>query len=220
MILDKELAPLIDHALLRPDLTDNDIRNGCALADRYQVASVCVRPSDVAFAAELLVNSKVKVSTVIGFPHGSTSTRAKLEETVQAITSGAVELDVVLHIGKLRSGDTDYVENELQMLIDYAHQHRVKVKVIFEICYLNREEIIKACKICNEVGADWVKTSTGFGSGVATPEAVQLMREHTRSDIQIKASGGIRTREQALLYQELGCTRIGTSSTEDLLSPS
>jgi deoxyribose-phosphate aldolase len=213
----EQIAGMIDHSLLKPNLTDDEIIEGCKIADKYQVASVCVRPGDVKLAKELLNNSKVLVSTVIGFPHGSTTTRAKLEEAKEAIENGAVELDMVLHIGKLRSGKYDYVKEDIKVVTQYAHSKSVKVKVIFENCFLIEDEIIKACEICNEVGVDWVKTSTGYGTGGAEDKDIKIMRKYSKPEIQVKAAGGIRSLERAIEVKELGCTRFGATATVAIL---
>jgi len=212
-----DLAGMIDHSLLKPFLTDKEIEEGCQLALRYKVASVCVRPSDVRMAAKILKGTSVKVSTVIGFPHGTTTTHAKLEEAREAIADGAVELDVVLNIGKLKSHDFTFVKADLQTVIDYSHSKHVKVKVIFENCYLTGEEKVKACEICNEIRADWVKTSTGYGTGGATKEDIILMRKHVHPSIQVKAAGGVRTLDQLLEMKDLGCTRVGATATQAIL---
>ena len=213
----KDIAGMIDHSLLKPFLTDAEIEAGCRLADLYRVVSVCVRPADVKLAAEILKDSPVKVSTVIGFPHGSTTTHVKLEEAKEAIENGAVELDVVLQFGKLKSGQYDYVKNDLETVIKYAHGKNVKVKVIFENCYLNEEEIIRACEICNQLDADWIKTSTGYGTGGAEPKDIQIMRKHAKPSVQVKAAGGVRTLERLLEMKELGCTRVGATATATIL---
>ncbi len=212
-----DIAKMIDHSLLKPFLTDEEIVKGCELADRYHVASVCVRPGDVSLACKILKKSSVIVGTVIGFPHGSTTTVAKMEETKDAIENGARELDVVLNIGKLKSGNYDYVKEELKLITSYSHHRKVKIKVIFENCYLTDDEKIKACELCNEIGVDWVKTSTGYGTGGAEDHDLILMRKHTRPEIQLKAAGGIRTLERAKEVKELGCTRIGATATADIL---
>jgi deoxyribose-phosphate aldolase len=213
----EEIAGMIDHSLLKPNLTDDEIIDGCKIADTYQVASVCVRPGDVKLAKEILKNSKVIVTTVIGFPHGSTTTNTKLEEAKEAIENGAAELDMVLHIGKLKSGKFDYVKTDIETVTNYAHSKKVKIKVIFENCFLGTEEIIKACEICNEVGVDWVKTSTGYGTGGAEDKDLKLMREYCNPEIQIKAAGGIRTLERAIEVKLLGCTRFGATATVGIL---
>jgi len=213
----EEIAGMIDHSLLKPELTDTEVTAGCKIAEKYQVASVCVRPADVKLAKELLKNSKVLVTTVIGFPHGSTTTHAKLEEAREAIENGAIELDLVMHFGKLKSGNIGYVKSEIEAITQLAHSKNVKIKVIFENCYLNDEEIIKACNICNDVDVDWVKTSTGYGSGGAEDKDIILMRKHCKPNIQIKAAGGIRTLERVIEVKMLGCTRIGATATIGIL---
>lgn len=213
------VAAMIDHSLLQPQLTDEDVDAGCRLAAEYAVATVCVRPSDVKRASTLLAGTGVKISTVIGFPHGAHTTETKMAETREAIEQGAVELDVVLHIGKLKSGDTAYVQQELQRITTYAHARDVKIKVIFENCYLTDKEKIKACEICNEIGVDWVKTSTGYGTGGAVDEDLKLMRKHAKPGIQVKAAGGIRSLERAREVIQLGVTRIGATATRAILDP-
>ena len=213
----QEIASMIDHALLKPSMTDQDIYQGCKIADTYGVASVCVRPCDVKKAGEILQNSKVLVTTVIGFPHGTSTTKAKVFESEEAMNNGAVELDVVLNIGKLKSADYNYVKEDLKAVIENAHPRGVLVKVIFENCYLTDEEKIAACKICNESGADFVKTSTGFGSGGAEDHDIILMRKYSHPKIQVKAAGGVRTLERAIRVKELGCTRFGCTATVAIL---
>ncbi len=217
MVTYKEIAEMIDHSLLKPTLTDQDIIDGCNLAKEYQVASVCVRPSDLPLCRQILAGSDVLLTTVIGFPHGTTTTKTKVAESAEAIENGAVELDVVLNIGKLRSGEYDYVADDLRAVISLAHEKGVLVKVIFENCYLSKEEIIKACEICNEVGADYVKTSTGYGSGGATDEDLKLMRQHAAPNVKIKAAGGVRTLERAIEVRRLGVTRFGCTATVGIL---
>ncbi len=217
MVTYEEIAAMIDHSLLKPTLTDQDIIDGCNLAKEYKVASVCVRPSDLPLCRKILAGSDVLLTTVIGFPHGTTTTKTKVAESAEAIENGAVELDVVLNIGKLRSGEYDYVADDLQAVIDLAHANNVLVKVIFENCYLSREEIIKACEICNKVGADYVKTSTGYGTGGATDEDLKLMRQYAAPNIKIKAAGGVRTLERAIEVRKLGVTRFGCTATCGIL---
>lgn len=217
MVSYDEIAGMIDHSLLKPTFTDKDIIVGCKLADEYKVATVCVRPSDVKLAVELLQDSPVLVTTVIGFPHGTTTTHCKLEESKEAITNGAMELDIVLNIGKMKSGKYDEVQADLQPIVEYAHSKHVKVKVIFENCYLKVDEIIKACHICNELSVDWVKTSTGYGTGGAEANDIKVMRKNTHPSVQIKAAGGIRTLEKAIEMKELGCTRFGATATAEIL---
>ncbi|MDH7512354.1 MAG: deoxyribose-phosphate aldolase [Clostridiales bacterium] len=213
----EEIAGMIDHSLLKPFLTEREVEEGCRLAHGYRVASVCVRPCDVRRAAELLKDSPVRVGTVIGFPHGTATTATKVFEATEAIENGAVELDVVLNIGKLKSGHYAYVKEDLEAVTGAAHARGVIVKVIFENCYLDDEEKIAACQISNEVGVDYVKTSTGFGSGGATDHDLRLMREHTKPSIKLKAAGGIRTLERAIEVKKLGCSRIGATATVAIL---
>jgi deoxyribose-phosphate aldolase len=217
MVTYQEIAGMIDHSLLQPNLTDREIEDGCRIAHEYGVATVCVRPSDVRRAVEILKQSPVRVTTVIGFPHGSTTTAAKVFETEEAVRDGARELDVVLHIGRLKSRDYAYVKADLAAVTAVAHAHGVLVKVIFENCYLDDEEKIAACRIASEVGVDFVKTSTGFGTGGAEDRDLKLMREHTSSGIGLKAAGGIRTLERAIVVRKLGCTRIGATATVGIL---
>jgi deoxyribose-phosphate aldolase len=213
----EEIAGMIDHSLLKPTLTDDEVNHGCKIADEYRVASVCVRPCDVKQAKEILVNSNVKVTTVIGFPHGTTTMATKMLETTEAIENGAAELDIVINIGKMKSEEYSYIKAELSVITSFAHAKEVKVKVIFENCYLTDEEKMKACEICNEVGVDWVKTSTGYGTGGAEEADIKLMRKHCKPEIQVKAAGGIRTLEKAIKVRKLGCTRIGATATVDIL---
>lgn len=213
----QDIASMIDHSLLKPTLTDAEIEEGCRIAVQYGVASVCVRPADVPLAGKILAGSPVKLTTVIGFPHGTTTTAAKLAEAQEAMDRHCTELDVVLHIGKLKSGDTAYVTQDLKTVIDAAHARKVLVKVIFENCYLSEAEIIKACEICNAVGADWVKTSTGYGTGGAEDKDLKVMRRYARPDIQVKAAGGVRTLERAIEIKLLGCTRFGCTATVGIL---
>ncbi len=217
MVTYQEIAGMIDHSLLKPTLTDSEITEGCGIAKQYKVASVCVRPSDVKLAANILAGSNVLVTTVIGFPHGTTTTLTKVAEAEEAINNGAVELDMVLNIGKLKSKNFEYVEKDITAVADLAHQKNALVKVIFENCYLSEEEIIAACKICNKVGVDFVKTSTGYGSGGAEDKDIKIMRKYSDPKIQIKAAGGIRTLERAIEIKELGCTRFGCTATVGIL---
>ncbi len=213
----EDIAGMIDHSLLKPNLTDREIEEGCRIAHEYRVASVCVRPSDVRRAAEILRGSPVRVTTVIGFPHGTTTTAAKVAEAEEAIRNGAVELDVVINIGKLRSKDHAYVRADLEAVTAAAHARNVIIKVIFENCYLDDEEKIAACRISSEAGVDFVKTSTGFGTGGAEDHDLKLMRKHTSPSIKLKAAGGIRTLERAIEVRNLGCSRIGATATVAIL---
>jgi deoxyribose-phosphate aldolase len=212
-----DIAKMIDHSLLRPELTEDDIRNGCEIALKYDVATVCCSPSDVALVAELLAGSDVKTTTVIGFPHGYNTTETKKFEVEQAIKNGAVELDMVLNIGKLLSGRYDYVKKDISAVVEVAHRSNVPVKVIFENYYLTDEQKIKACRLAEEAGADYVKTSTGFAAGGATLEDLQLMRDNVSQKVQVKAAGGVRDLEMALKVREIGCTRFGATRTETIM---
>ncbi|MCR6544273.1 deoxyribose-phosphate aldolase [Dehalobacterium formicoaceticum] len=218
MVTYQEVAAMIDHAVLKANLTDEEIKAGCHLADTYGVAAVCVRPADVKMAVQVLQDSITAVAAVIGFPHGSTTPLTKLAESREALENGARELDVVLNIGKLKSGAYDYVREELKEIVDLAHQEKALVKIIFENCYLSDQEKITACRIVNEIGADFAKTSTGFGSGGAVENDVMLMRAHCQPEVGIKASGGIKTLADAIRYKELGCSRLGCSQTAEILN--
>jgi deoxyribose-phosphate aldolase len=217
MIKYEEIAGMIDHSLLKPYLTDKEIEEGCRIADEYKTASVCVRPCDVKRAVGILKDSPVLVTSVIGFPHGTTTVQTKVFEAKEAIDNGAVELDVVLNIGKLKSKDYDYVKEDLKAVTEIAHENNVVVKVIFENCYLDDDEKISACEICNEIGVDYVKTSTGFGTGGAEDKDLKLMRENTDPEIKLKAAGGIRTLERAIEVKKIGCSRLGATATVGIL---
>ena len=193
-----ELAKVIDHSLLRPELTESDVLAGCTLADEYHVATVCVKPCHVHLAKEALCDSDVIVSTVIGFPHGSNRTAIKVAEANLAMDDGALELDMVLNIGQLRSGKFDQVGSDIKAVVDAAHARGVKVKVILENAYLTDEEKVTACKLADQAGADWVKTSTGFAPSGATIEDLQLMRKRVRDHVQIKSAGGVRSLDALL----------------------
>lgn len=209
----KDIAKMIDHSLLRPELTEADVRTGCEVAKKYDVASVCCAPSEVSLVKELLDGSDVKTSTVIGFPHGYNKAETKVFEAEQAIKDGAVELDMVLNIGRLLSGDYDYVKKDIRGVVEVAHRHDAVVKVIFENYYLTDEQKRKACELAEEAGADFVKTSTGFAAGGATPEDLRLMRECVSEKVQVKAAGGVRDLEAALMVRKIGCTRFGATAT-------
>ena len=212
-----ELAKTIDHSLLRPELTDDEARAGCELARRLSVASVCVKPCHVRLAAELLAGSGVLVSTVVGFPHGGSTTAIKLAEAREALADGAVELDMVLNIGALRSGRHDDVRDEVRGVCDLAHAAGAKVKVILENAYLTDEEKVTACRLCDEAGADWVKTSTGFAPSGATVADIRLMRASVGKRVEVKAAHGVRTLEAALEMIDAGVTRIGATATATML---
>lgn len=213
----EQLAKVIDHSLLRPELTETDVVAGCELAARYHVATVCVKPCHVALAREALKDSDVIVSTVVGFPHGSNLTEVKVAEASKAMDEGALELDMVLNIGQLRSGKHDFVREDIKAICDAAHARGVKVKVIFENAYLTDEEKIVACKLSESAGADWVKTSTGFAPSGATLDDLRLMRANVSERVQVKAAGGIRTLPALLDAIDLGITRCGATATAAIL---
>ncbi|NMB46866.1 MAG: deoxyribose-phosphate aldolase [Firmicutes bacterium] len=217
MIKASDIAGMIDHSLLRPSLTIEDVKKGCEIARQYQVASVCVRPCDADLVRELLGDSGIALSTVIGFPHGSHTTAMKLAEALEAIESGVVELDMVMNYSRLLSGDCDYVADEIKAIVEAAHSRGAIVKVILENCYLTDESKVKACQICEANGADFVKTSTGFGSSGATAEDVRLMRKATGPKVQVKAAGGIRSLDALLEMRKAGATRIGATATETIM---
>jgi deoxyribose-phosphate aldolase len=213
----EQLAKTIDHSLLQPQLTEDEVRAGCELARRYHAASVCVKPCHVRLAAEMLKGSDVLVSTVVGFPHGSSTTATKLAEARQALAEGAVELDMVINVGELRSGHLDYVRDEVKAVCDLAHAHGAKVKVIFENAYLTDEQKVAACRLSDEAGADWVKTSTGFAPTGATVADIKLMRESVSERVEVKAAHGVRTLAAALEMIDAGVTRIGATATATML---
>jgi deoxyribose-phosphate aldolase len=212
-----EIAKMIDHSLLRPELTVEDVRKGCQIARKYKVASVCCAPCDVLTVKELLVGSGVKTTTVVGFPHGYNATSTKVFEAEQAIKDGAVELDMVLNIGRLLGGDHEYVKEDIRAVVEIAHRRGVVVKVILENYYLTDEQKKTACTLCEEAGADFVKTSTGFAAGGATLEDLKLMRDNVSEKVQVKAAGGIRDLAMAVKVRKIGCTRFGATRTESIM---
>jgi len=213
----EQLAKVIDHSLLRPELTDQDVIDGCKLAARYHTATVCVKPSHVRLAARLLQGSDVLVSTVVGFPHGSSLTSIKVAEAQAAMDDGAVELDMVLNIGALRSGQAEFVREDIRAVCSAAHARQVKVKVIFENAYLTDDQKILACQLSEAAGADWVKTSTGFAPSGATLDDLRLMRANVGPQVQVKAASGIRTLDALLAVIDVGCTRCGATATAAML---
>ncbi len=213
----QQIAKMIDHSLLNPVLTDEELEGGCRVALDYDVASVCIKPYYLKRCAELLAGSTVAPSTVIGFPHGGHATSVKLAETEQALADGGKELDMVVNVGKVLGGDWDFVRQDVKAVIDRAHQSGALVKVIFENCYLEDEHKIKLCEICGETGADWVKTSTGYGSGGATDEDLRLMRKHAPPHVQVKAAGGVRSLDRLLEVRAIGVTRVGATRTVEIL---
>ena len=212
-----DVATMIDHSLLNPTLTSADLEAGCRLARAYDVASVCIMPFALKRCAELLAGSTVKTSTTIGFPHGANTTAIKLAETLQALRDGGEELDMVVNISQVLSGHWDSVRADIRAVTEATHAAGQKVKVIFENCYLNDEQKICLCEICGDLGVDWVKTSTGYGTGGATMEDLALMRKHAPANVQVKAAGGIRDLDTVLAIRELGVTRCGASRTQEIL---
>jgi deoxyribose-phosphate aldolase len=211
-----QVAKMIDHSLLRPELTTRDLLAGCALAADRAVASVCVKPADVARAAKELSGTGVLVGTVVGFPHGSSVTAVKVAEAVAALADGAAELDMVLNIGRLRSGEDGAVSDDIRAVVDAAAGAAV-VKVIFENAYLTDDQKIRACFLSDQAGADYVKTSTGFAPGGATLEDVRLMRAHVPARMRVKAAGGVRTLDRLLEMIEAGAERFGATTTAAIL---
>ncbi len=212
-----DIAKMIDHSLLQPTTTVQELEAGVRLALQYRVASVCVLPYYLRRCAEALQGSGVFPSTVIGFPHGSNTTNVKVREAQQAMNDGGVELDMVVNVSKVLSGDWRYVRDEIRAVVENTHGCGGRVKVIFENCYLQNEDKVRLCEICGELHVDWVKTSTGFGTGGATVEDVRLMRDHAPPHVQVKAAGGIRTLDMALTLREAGATRLGCSRTAEVL---
>ena len=215
---------MIDHSILHPTMTDEDLRRECEIAKKYDVASVCVKPYAVKQAVELLKGTDVLVGCVIGFPAGNSAIEVKVYETETACNDGAVEIDMVINIGKALQGDWDYIENEIGAVTKVSHKNSAIVKVIFETDYVSKEEdIIKLCQICTKVGADYVKTSSGFGfvkqangdynyQGATIP-VLELMKKSVGPKVKVKAAGGVRTLDQLLAVQAAGCTRSGATAT-------
>jgi len=210
---DLSLARMIDHTMLKPDATTAEITQLCAEAKQYHFASVCVNPGFVPLCSSLLKGTDVKVCTVIGFPLGATTTEVKRLEAEQAIANGATEIDMVINVGQLKSGNYDYVFNDVNRVVLAAKVHRNVCKVILETALLTDEEKVKACLICKKAGADFVKTSTGFSKGGATVGDIALMRKIVGSAIGVKASGGIRSKEDAEAMIASGADRIGASAS-------
>jgi len=223
-----QLAKMIDHSILHPTMTDDDLKRECEIARKYHVASVCVKPYAVKQVVELLKGSDVLVGCVIGFPAGNSAIEVKVFEAENACKDGAVEIDMVINIGKALQGDWDYIAKEIKSVSDACHRHRAIVKVIFETDYVTKEtDIIKLCQICTEVGADYVKTSSGFGfvkqangdynyKG-ATISVLELMKKSVGPKVKVKAAGGVRTLDQLLAVQKAGCSRCGATATITIL---
>ncbi len=211
------IARRIDHSLLGPTLTDAELEAGCRLAAEYDVASVCIKPYAVSLAKRILDGTGVAVGTTIGFPHGGTLTAVKVFEADRAIDDGATELDMVINIGQALGGDWDAVREDIAAVTNVAHKRGAIVKVIFENCYLSPAQIVKLCHLCGAVNADFVKTSTGYGTGGATHDDLRLMRKSAPPHVKLKAAGGVRTLDAAIEVAELGCDRIGASRTAEML---
>ena len=214
----KDIAAMLDHSTLQPFLTQEDIRKGCEVALRYHTASVCARPADMKLVASMLRGSGVKVCTVIGFPHGNHVTAIKVAEAQAALDDGCEELDMVINVGRLLAGEDGYVQEEIRAICELAHSRGAKVKVIIETCYLNDEQKVRVCGLAAAVGADWVKTSTGYGSAGCTVADVKLMRQSVPADCQVKGSGGIRDLDMVLALRAVGATRCGVSATEKIMA--
>ncbi len=212
-----DFAKMLDHSLLQPVLTDDDLERGCLLAREYDVASVCIKPYAVRRAAELLAGSTVAVGTTIGFPHGGHLTSIKVAEAQAALADGARELDMVVNIGKVLSHDWAFVAGDIEAVVEVGHHGGALVKVIFENCFLSDEHKEQLCRICGEVGADFVKTSTGYGDSGATDADLRLMRRCSPPHVQVKAAGGVRTFERLRAVRELGVTRVGATATKTIL---
>ena len=229
MTIVKDLAKMIDHSILQPTHTDEDLLTQCEVARKFDVASVCVKPYAVKTAISKLTGSSVAVGCVIGFPHGNSSTKVKVFEAEQACIDGAKEIDMVINIGKTLGGDWDYVENEIKAVTDICHRNGAIIKVIFETDYVTKtEDKIRLCEICTRVGADFVKTSTGYGfvkqpngdfnyKG-ATLADVKLMRKYSGPGVQVKCAGGVRTLDDLLKMRTAGATRSGATATEAILT--
>ncbi|MEM3832237.1 MAG: deoxyribose-phosphate aldolase [Thermoprotei archaeon] len=214
----EQLAKMIEHTLLRPDATRSDIEKLCRDAVEHGFYSVVVNPSYVSLAVSLLKNTEVRVVSVVGFPFGSTLPKVKAFEAEQVLKLGASEIDMVINIGALKDHNYELVKKDIEGVIKVARKYNALVKVIIETCYLTDEEKVIACKIAEEAGADFVKTSTGFGTGGATIHDVELMRKSISKHIGIKAAGGIRTAEQALAMIKAGATRIGASRSVEIIN--
>ena len=214
-----DASKMIDHALLMPTLTQDELEAGCRMAAAYEVASVCIMPYYVPRCAELLEGSGVLPSTVIGFPHGGQATSTKIAESEKAIADGAIELDMVINISAALSGQWQYITREIDEIVSLAHANQRKVKVIFENCYLGDDQKQRLCEICCELKADWIKTSTGFGTSGATMPDLELMLAKRTLPTQVKAAGGVRDLETLLKVRDMGVSRVGASATAAILDP-
>jgi deoxyribose-phosphate aldolase len=212
-----DIAKMIDHSLLRPNLTEAEFIEGVELSAKYQVATCSVVPFDIARAVRMLEGSGVPVSTVVAFPHGTIPTESKVSEGRRSIEDGAAELDMVMAISRMMAGDHSYVEDDIRAVAEMAHAQNATVKVIFENCFLTKEMIAKACELSERAGADFVKTSTGYGTGGATLEDIRLMRASCSPHVKVKAAGGIRTLDEMLAYRAAGTDRIATRGSQAIL---
>jgi deoxyribose-phosphate aldolase len=217
MFTREQVAKVIDHAVLKPTFTDKDVVAHCRMCIERGVGSICVRPTDVALAAKETKGRGTTVACVIGFPHGSNRPEVKALEAELAIRDGAVEIDMVMNVGKFLSGDSAFVQRDIEAVVSVAKKHNALVKVILETCYLTLEQVATACKIAEAAGADFVKTSTGFADGGATPEVIGVMLKTVGKTMGVKASGGVRSWETAVGYLNQGCKRLGVGSTEKVL---
>jgi len=218
MYTKKQVAQTIDHAVLKPETTDRDLATNAKMCIENEVFSMCVKPCDIKAAKELLKKSNVKVSCVLSFPHGADATPVKAFQAQQAIADGTDEIDMVMNIGKFLSGDYEYVIDDIKAVVDVAHSHGVLVKVIQESGYLTLEQVARACELSYEAGADFVKTSTGFGPGKATTEIIDVMIKTVGDRMMVKPSGGIRTWDDAVAFLQQGADRLGVGSTEAVLN--
>jgi len=212
----QDVANMIDHSLLRPDITISELKEGCDLAIKYNLISVCARPSDMDIVCEKLKGSDVLPTTVISFPHGTCTTETKIFELEDAISKGAMECDVVMNIGRFLSGEYDYVVNELTKLAEISHKNNIILKVIFENHYLTDEQIVKACQLAKEANVDFIKTSTGYAESGAKMHDLQIMVANAEGR-QVKAAGGVRTLDDCLSMMAIGVTRVGTRASEDII---
>jgi len=211
----KKIAKTIDHSLLKPEMTRDEVRQGCEIAKKYDVASVCCKPSDVAFCAEILKGTDVEIGTVVGFPHGSSTTAAKVFETKAALADGATEIDMVLNIGLLKSGLYEEVKSDIKAVVDAAGGKMVKV--ILENAYLTDDEKVTACKLCEAAGAHYVKTSSGYAPTGATVADVKLMRASVSPKVKVKSAGGVRTLDALIEMLDAGIERSGATTTSTML---
>ena len=224
----EDIAGMIDHSLLHPTLTDDQLLEGCETALLYRTASVCIKPYALPIAVSILKDSPVKVGTVVSFPHGNCDTKVKVDEARQAIDDGAQEIDMVINTGKALSENWEFIEYEVNLVLELTREHDVTLKIIFENDFLGEEEIIELCKICSDLQVPYVKTSTGYGfvkqpNGFyaykgATLMDLEIMKEFVKPPTKIKAAGGIRTLDDVLLMRKIGVSRVGTTSTVSILN--